>query len=102
MDDPNILPSWQGHAGADDGLPVVVHRYRLSLETAVSVRSDGDGWSCAPERSAGGTVADEDWVDAEEGDGAAQALVDLLRYEELPSVPGFRVVRLGAPPEATG
>jgi len=85
----------------DDGL-VVVHRYRLSLETAVSVRSDGDGWVCAPERSAGGRVAAEEWVEAAEGDGAAQAFVELLRYEELPAVPGFRVVRLGAPPEATG
>src|SRR3954452_651145 len=126
MDDPSVLPEWQGHARSDNGMSdngvadngvpdngvphngvhddglVVVHRYRLSLETAVAVRSDCDGWLCTPERSAGGSVADEDWVDAEEGDGAAQALVDLLRYEELPSVPGFRVVRLGAPPEATG
>lgn len=106
MDDHSVLPSWQGLAqpddrASDDGL-VVVHRYRLSLETAVSVRSDGDGWSCAPERSAGGTVAAEDWADAGEGDGAAQAFVDLLRYDDLPAVPGFRVVRLAPPPEATG
>ena len=85
-----------------DDAPVVVHRYRLSLETAVSLRTDGSGWTCVPERSAGGSVAAEEWVEAEEGDGAAQAFVDLLRYEELPSVPGFRVVRLAPPPEATG
>jgi predicted trehalose synthase len=115
MDDRTALPSWQGLAQPDDGVPengkphtgkpddepVVVHRYRLSLETAVSVRSDGDGWTCTPERSAGGSVAAEEWREAAEGDGAAQAFVDLLRYENLPSVPGFRVVRLGTPPEAT-
>src|SRR5437870_1394615 len=111
MDDRTVLPSWQGlaepdnampddrtahngkphnrkhHDGQhddgrhDDGAPLVVHRYRLSLETAVSVRSDDAGWSCAPERSAGGSVAAEEWVEAAEGDGAAQAFVDLLRYE---------------------
>src|SRR3954453_15043040 len=112
MDDRTVLPTWQGLAGPDDGmrndrmpedgLPVVVHRYRLSPETAVSVRSDGAGWCCMPERSAGGTVAAEEWREAHEGDGAAQAFVDLLRYEDLPPVPGFRVVRLGMPPEATG
>jgi maltokinase len=122
MDDRTVLPPWQGLAEPDDRVresgiahngkphsgkpgedaPVVVHRYRLSLETAVSVRSDDAGWSCTPERSAGGSVAAEEWVGATEGDGAAQAFVDLLRYEELPSVPGFRVVRLGTPPEATG
>jgi maltokinase len=127
MDDRTVLPPWQGLAEPDSGLPdndtthngkphsgkpddgepdedapVVVHRYRLSLETAVSVRSDDAGWSCTPERSAGGSVAAEEWGEAAEGDGAAQAFVDLLRYEDLPSVPGFRVVRLGTPPEATG
>jgi maltokinase len=126
MDDPSVLPEWQGLARSgdgvsdngvhdkgvhdsglhgndvDDGELVVVHRYRLSLETAVAVRSDGDGWVCTPERSAGGSVAAEEWGEAAEGDGAAQAFVELLRYEELPAVPGFRVVRLGAPPEATG
>src|SRR3954467_4046818 len=112
MDDRTVLPTWQGLAGPDDGmrndrmpedgLPVVVHRYRLSPETAVSVRSDGAGWCCMPERSAGGSVAAEEWREADEGDGAAQAFVDLLRYEDLPPVPGFRVVRLGMPPEATG
>jgi maltokinase len=121
MDDPRVLPGWQGLARSDDGESengahahvlhrnhaddrelVVVHRYRLSLETAVSVRSDGDGWACTPERSSGGSVAAEEWGEAAEGDGAAQAFVELLRYEELPAVPGFRVVRLGAPPEATG
>lgn len=124
MDDRTVLPLWQGRAhdngepdkgvpGDDvqnndvphDGLPdeagpVVVHRYRLNVETAVCVRSDGNGWSCTPERSAGGSVAAEEWVEAAEGDGAAQAFVDLLRYENLPAVPGFRVVRLLRPPEA--
>jgi maltokinase len=112
MDDRSVLPAWQGLAGPDDGVPgdgttldgapVVVHRYRLSLETAVSVRSEGAGWSCAPERRAGGSVAAEEWVEAHEGDGAAQAFVDLLRFAALPQVPGFRVVRLGAAPEAIG
>jgi maltokinase len=121
MDDRNVLPPWQDLARPDNGMPdnglphdgishygkpdedgpVVVHRYRLSPETAVSVRSDGDAWSCTPERRAGGSIAAEDWVRATEGDGAAQAFVDLLRFEELPSVPGFRVVRLLTPPEAT-
>src|SRR3954468_12263863 len=115
MDDRTVLPPWQGLAEPDDGgretetahngkphnarpdddAPVVVHRYRLSLETAVSVRSADAGWSCTPERSAGGSVAAEEWGEAAEGDGAAQAFVDLLRYEDLPPVPGFRVVRLG-------
>ena len=103
MDDRTVLPSWQdlGSAGRTDA-PVVVHRYRLGLETALSVQSDGDGWWCVPERTAGGNVGAEDWVEAGEGDDAAQAFVDLLRYPELPSVPGFRVVRLTPPPEATG
>ena len=85
MDDRTVLPPWQGLAEPHNGMPengtphngkgphgkpfnekpddgkpgedavVVVHRYRLSLETAVSVRSDDAGWSCAPERSAGGS-----------------------------------------------
>ena len=100
MDEHPALPTWQDRSTGDD--PVVVHRYRLGLETAVCVRSAGDGWWCDPERSAGGKVAAEDWATAEEGDGAALAFVDLLRYAELPEVPGFRVVRLAPPPEATG
>jgi maltokinase len=82
--------------------PSIVHRYRLSLETALSVSPDGDGWACRPEHRAGGRVGEEDWAPAEEGDGAAQAFVDLLRYEALPPVQGFEVVRLVPPPEATG
>ncbi|MGZ4604302.1 MAG: hypothetical protein ACXV0U_11990 [Kineosporiaceae bacterium] len=104
MDEHTVLPAWQD-LGTGDGageLPVVVHRYRLGLATAVSVRSVGDGWWCTPERAAGGNVAAEEWIPAGEGDGAAQAFVDLLRYEELPAVPGFRVVRLTPPPGATG
>jgi maltokinase len=103
-DDHSVLPMWQdlGTAGRTEEAPVVVHRYRLGLETAVSVRSFGGAWWCVPERAAGGNVAAEEWVEAGEGDGAAQAFVDLLRYEDLPSVPGFRVVRLTPPPEATG
>ena len=100
MDERTALPTWQDRDTGGD--PVVVHRYRLGLETGVCVRSTGDGWWCDPERSAGGNVAAEEWAEAEEGDGAAQALVDLLRYAELPTVPGFRVVRLAPPPEATG
>jgi maltokinase len=100
MDERTVLPAWQDRDTGDD--PVVVHRYRLGLETGVCVRSAGDGWWCDPERSAGGNVAAEEWAEAEEGDGAAQAFVDLLRYAELPTVPGFRVVRLAPPPEATG
>ena len=100
MDERTALPTWQDRDTGGD--PVVVHRYRLGLETGVCVRSTGDGWWCDPERSAGGNVAAEEWAEAEEGDGAAQAFVDLLRYAELPTVPGFRVVRLAPPPEATG
>jgi maltokinase len=100
MDERTVLPAWQGRDTGDD--PVVVHRYRLGLETGVCVRSAGDEWFCDPERSAGGNVAAQEWAHAEEGDGAAQAFVDLLRYAELPEVPGFRVVRLAPPPEATG
>jgi maltokinase len=100
MDERTVLPAWQDRDTGDD--PVVVHRYRLGLETGVCVRSAGDGWWCEPERSAGGNVAAEEWAEAEEGDGAAQAFVELLRYAELPAVPGFRVVRLTPPPEATG
>ncbi len=100
MEEHPALPTWQDRSTGDD--PVVVHRYRLGLETAVSVRSVDGGWWCVPERSAGGNVAAEEWAPAEGGDGAAQAFVDLLRYAELPQVPGFRVVRLAPPPEATG
>ena len=104
MDDRTVLPTWQdpGTAGRTGEGLVVVHRYRLGLETALSVRSVADAWWCVPERAAGGNVAAEDWVEADQGDGAAQAFVDLLRYQDLPSVPGFRVVRLATPPEATG
>lgn len=100
MDERSVLPAWRDRGSGDD--PVVAHRYRLGLETAVCVRSVGGRWWCDPQRSAGGNVAAEEWAEAEEGDGAAQAFVDLLRYAELPPVPGFRVVRLGPPPEATG
>jgi maltokinase len=100
MDEHTVLPAWQA-PGSDD-VPVVVHRYRLGLETGVSVRSAGAAWACTPERSAGGTIAAEEWAEAGEGDGAAQAFVDLLRYADLPVVPGFRVVRLAPPPEAQG
>jgi maltokinase len=104
MDDRTVLPSWQdlGTAGRPEDAPVVVHRYRLGLETALSVRSLGGAWCCVPERAAGGNVGAEEWVEAGEGDGAAQAFVDLLGYPDLPSVPGFRVVRLTPPPEAVG
>jgi maltokinase len=104
MDERTVLPARQdlGTARRTEDGPVVVHRYRLGLQTALSVRSVGDAWWCVPERAAGGNVAAEDWVEADEGDGAAQAFVDLLRYPDLPSVPGFRVVRLAPPPEATG
>src|SRR5438067_1713070 len=104
MDERTVLPAWD-ELGADAGAeepPVVVHRYRLGLETALSVRSVGGAWSCTPERAAGGNVAAEDWMPAGEGDGAAQAFVDLLRYEDLPTIPGFRVVRVTPPPEAIG
>jgi maltokinase len=100
MDERTVLPQWQ--EPETDDAPVVVHRYRLGLETAVSVRSAGAAWACTPERSAGGTITAEEWADAGEGDGAAQAFVDLLRYADLPAVPGFRVVRLAPPPEAQG
>lgn len=100
MDEHTVLPSWQ--APESDDVPVVVHRYRLGLETGVSVRSAGAAWACTPERSAGGTIAAEEWAEAGEGDGAASAFVDLLRYADLPVVPGFRVVRLAPPPEAQG
>ena len=53
MDERTVLPAWQGRDTGDD--PVVVHRYRLGLETGVCVRSTGNGWWCDPERSAGGT-----------------------------------------------
>lgn len=100
MDEHTVLPPWQ--APEHDDVPVVVHRYRLGLETGVSVRSAGAAWACTPERSAGGTIAAEEWAEAGEGDGAASAFVDLLRYADLPVVPGFRVVRLTPPPEAQG
>lgn len=100
MDERTVLPDRQV-PGSDDA-PVVVHRYRLGLETAVSVRSAGAAWACTPERSAGGTITAEEWAEAGEGDGAAQAFVDLLRYADLPAVPGFRVVRVTPPPEAQG
>ena len=104
MDDRTVLPSWRdlGTAGRPEDAPVVVHRYRLGLETALSIRSLDGAWWCVPERAVGGSVGTEEWIEAGEGDGAAQAFVDLLGYADLPAVPGFRVVRLSPPPEAAG
>lgn len=98
MDERTVVPPQ--HAATPE--PEIIDRYRLGLDTALALTADSEGWSCGPQVSTGGPVGSEDWVDAGEGDGAAQAFVDLLRYESLPSVPGFRVVRLVPPPEATG
>jgi len=110
MDEGTTTPAWLRPHGAGTAAatgqaadrPEVVHRYRLGLDTGLSVSSADGGWYCTPERTTGGGVGHEEWVAAQEGDGAAQAFVDLLRYEALPRVQGFRVVRLVPPPEATG
>ncbi len=91
-----------GGSAATAGSGVPVARYPLGLNMAVTVTPvDSAGvpaWSCAVQRS---TAAD-DWRDVEEGDGAAEAFVDVLRHTVTVPAEGFRVVRLVPPPEATG
>ena len=93
-------------------------QYPLSFGAAVKVvLSDTPGvWSCRPDPTfSGGTpawglsqsdiqAAAQHFGDVgEDGrDGVAEAFVNLLRYQVVPRVPGFRLLRLIPPPEATG
>jgi maltokinase len=85
----------------------VLARYPLGPDTAVAVTVEavtaghlppGAGYTCSIER----TGSDGVWVAAPEADGAAQALVDVLRHEAVQPVAGFRVVRVVPPPAAVG
>lgn len=80
-----------------------VARYPLGMDmavviTAVPAGTDGPTWTCTVQRE----DTDHLWREAREGDGAAQALVDVLRHRVTVPVEGFRIVRLVPPPEATG
>jgi len=92
-----------GSATAGAGEPIA--RYPLGVDMAVTIETADDagrgaGWRCTVLR------ADEDrtggWRRAGEGDGASEALVDLLRHHVSEPAEGFRVLRLVPPPEATG
>lgn len=85
------------------GLSAPVARYPLGLDMAVSITAAPDvsgrpGWTCTVERE----NPDHTWRDVAEGDGASEALVDVLRHTVTVPAEGFRVVRLVPPPEATG
>jgi maltokinase len=93
-------------------------QYPLSFGAAVKVvRSDTPGvWSCRPDSTfSGGTpawglsqaevaAAAQHFGDVGEAgrDGVAEAFVSLLRHQAVPPVPGFRLLRLIPPPEASG
>lgn len=85
------------------GLSAAVARYPLGLDMAMVITSDPDAagrptWICRVQRQNG----DHAWRDVEEGDGAAEAFVDVLRHMVTVPAEGFRVIRLVPPPEATG
>jgi maltokinase len=85
------------------GLTAPVARYPLGLDMAVLITAAPDlsgrpGWACTVERE----NPDHTWRDVTEGDGASEALVDVLRHTVSIPAEGFRVVRLVPPPEATG
>ncbi|MDQ1295800.1 MAG: hypothetical protein QG608_3687 [Actinomycetota bacterium] len=93
----------EGSATAEAGEPIA--RYPLGADMAVAIESGNDpergaGWLCsvlrADDEHSGG------WRRVGEGDGASEALVDLLRHQASEPVEGFRVVRLVPPPQATG
>lgn len=80
-----------------------VARYPLGMDMAVVITevpagADGPHWSCTVQRE----DSEHHWHETREGDGAAQALVDVLRHRVTVPAEGFRVVRLVPPPEATG
>lgn len=85
------------------GLTTSVARYPLGMDMAVVITANPDGsgrpgWTCKVQRE----NADRTWREAQEGDGASEALVDVLRHRVTRPAEGFRVVRLVPPPEATG
>ena len=80
-----------------------VARYPLGMDMAVVITASPDasgcpGWTCRVQRE----NPDGTWRDVEEGDGASEAFVDVLRHTVTVPAEGFRVVRLVPPPEATG
>jgi maltokinase len=85
------------------GLTASVARYPLGMDMAVVITADPDGsgrpgWACRVQRE----NPDHTWREVQEGDGASEALVDVLRHRVTRPAAGFRVVRLVPPPEATG
>jgi maltokinase len=85
------------------GLPAPVASYPLGPDKAILVTpapnsSARDEWTCTVRRE----NPDHTWSDVEEGDGASEAFVDVLRHTVTVPAEGFRVVRLVPPPEATG
>jgi maltokinase len=73
----------------------------MDMAVVITAGPDGSGrpgWTCRVQRE----NPDHTWRDAQEGDGASEALVDVLRHRVTRPAEGFRVVRLVPPPEATG
>ncbi|HET9656137.1 MAG TPA: hypothetical protein VFP72_12330 [Kineosporiaceae bacterium] len=87
------------------GLPAPVARYPLALDKAILVtpaesNTGRDEWTCSVRLEDPGDHSG--LRDVEEGDGAAEAFVDVLRHTVGLPAEGFRVVRLVPPPEASG
>jgi maltokinase len=73
-----------------------VARFALGPGLEVRVEPDGDGWLCGPVRA-------YDGAPAEPGDGAAEALVDLLDVGDPATRPdGFVLRRIAPPPAVRG
>jgi maltokinase len=81
----------------------VVAAFPLGLDMTVMVEETGDlsvptTYRCAPRRRS----STSGWLEALEGDGAAEVFVDHLRHHISPAVDGFRLMRVVPPPEASG
>lgn len=91
-----------GGSAVTAGSTAPVARYPLGIDMAVAITPDEPGpepaWHCSAQRS----EAEKAWREAAEGDGASEALVDLLRHTVTVPAEGFRVIRLVPPPEASG
>lgn len=90
-----------GGSAAPTGSEEPVASYPLGIDMAVTISRDeswpGGGWRCTVRRKDG-----DGWRDTVEGDGAAEAFVDVLRHTVTVPAEGFRLIRLVPPPEATG
>ena len=116
----------------DDVQPPASWQYPFDFTAAVTIEpaESGSGWVCRPERifaaatpawglsqadvaaarnlltsrdATGASLpSDQRSASPADSDGVAEAFVELLRHEAVPPVPGFRIMRLVPPPEATG